>query len=249
MILPYFSRLHGDYWSIPTWRENRGLRGGLEALCLEKTCQGFLRLSFKMARCTICKKCGKIASNVILMSSCLILSSVAVSMNILVVALVYVPGLPPTYRTMFAETNVFLTNALACQVFRKTKFGIIRDDTLATGTVTNATQFIKSLPLPLRFSNRNQRHGQYGGGGKRGQDGYPGITTSDILSTHGGLSDSNLTGVVRSTVAMPDLNSDLSTVALQSDQILVEKTVEMESDYPSSSVEEFEMAQKAQYSV
>lgn len=72
------------------------------------------------------------------------LSRIAVSMNLLSLIMLYVPNLPTTYRTMFTETNLAITNSIACYVFRKTKFGFIKDSRLASTTgVTMSLSFLR----------------------------------------------------------------------------------------------------------
>ncbi|KAJ7661575.1 hypothetical protein DFH06DRAFT_1043523 [Mycena polygramma] len=49
---------------------------------------------------------------------------VAVTSNTLVVAMFYNTHVATTYRTMFTVCNIMVTNAMACHVFRNTKFGL-----------------------------------------------------------------------------------------------------------------------------
>ncbi|KAJ7301416.1 hypothetical protein DFH08DRAFT_103031 [Mycena albidolilacea] len=53
---------------------------------------------------------------------------VAVCGNIVILVLVKVPGVPPTYRGMLTIPSISLVNAMACLVFRKIKFGLITTD-------------------------------------------------------------------------------------------------------------------------
>ena len=53
---------------------------------------------------------------------------ITVCSNTVVLAMLFATGLPPTYREMLAESNVFLTNSLACKVFRNTRDAITNPD-------------------------------------------------------------------------------------------------------------------------
>lgn len=52
-----------------------------------------------------------------------LLISITVISNAIATILVFNTNLSVTYRTMFSVSNVMVTNAMACHVFRNTKFG------------------------------------------------------------------------------------------------------------------------------
>jgi len=60
---------------------------------------------------------------------------ITVSSNLLVIIMVF-SDVPPTYGSMFTVPNLFLTNAMACLVFRKAKLGFIKD-TVNTNNTTH----------------------------------------------------------------------------------------------------------------
>lgn len=54
--------------------------------------------------------------------------------------MLYVPGIPPVYRTMFTVPNIAIMNIMACRVFRNTRFGVIRNtEILSTLKVSGTT--------------------------------------------------------------------------------------------------------------
>ncbi len=55
-------------------------------------------------------------------------NSVAVCGNIVCLILVLVPNLPSVYRAMCTVPVLAITNAMACIVFRKIKFGLVTPD-------------------------------------------------------------------------------------------------------------------------
>ncbi|KDR72366.1 hypothetical protein GALMADRAFT_229145 [Galerina marginata CBS 339.88] len=71
----------------------------------------------------------------------------SLSTNLLIVIMLYVSSEPITYRTMLPAPNNVLINALACHVFRKTKFGIFREKMVPT------TQFV----MPIHFVDNSGR--------------------------------------------------------------------------------------------
>ncbi|KAJ3513407.1 hypothetical protein NLJ89_g2970 [Agrocybe chaxingu] len=50
-----------------------------------------------------------------------------VSTNLVTVVVFFIPFIPPVYRTMFTVPNAMLTNAMACRVYKRTKFGFYRE--------------------------------------------------------------------------------------------------------------------------
>lgn len=54
-----------------------------------------------------------------------VVASYTVGFNILSVVMVLSPSISPVFRAMFSIPNVAVTNAMACLVFRKIKFGLI----------------------------------------------------------------------------------------------------------------------------
>ncbi|OCH89336.1 hypothetical protein OBBRIDRAFT_756712 [Obba rivulosa] len=72
-----------------------------------------------------------------------------VGSNLLTVIMVYAPGVPVTYRTMFTVPNVVLTNAMSCRIFRSTKFGLIKDVSMSS-TMNRSTTQAGSIPLSFR---------------------------------------------------------------------------------------------------
>ena len=50
-------------------------------------------------------------------------------MNIVSMAVILTPSIPPIIRAMFTVPNVALQNTMACRVYRLLKLGLIQDDT------------------------------------------------------------------------------------------------------------------------
>ncbi|CAA7262454.1 unnamed protein product [Cyclocybe aegerita] len=56
-----------------------------------------------------------------------------VSTNLVTFIVFFIPFIPPAYRTMFSVPNVMLMNAMACRVYKRTKFGLYRESADSVG--------------------------------------------------------------------------------------------------------------------
>jgi len=75
-----------------------------------------------------------------------------VGFNILTVAMVLSPSISPVFRAMFAIPNVAVTNAMACLVFRKIRFGLIPPTHVSQSTPVHGAL----LPLQRLKHQRGQ---------------------------------------------------------------------------------------------
>ena len=53
--------------------------------------------------------------------------SATIGINIIFVAMILAPGLPPSYHSMLSVANLGLENAMACRVYRAVKLGLIKN--------------------------------------------------------------------------------------------------------------------------
>ncbi|KZT12693.1 uncharacterized protein LAESUDRAFT_668555 [Laetiporus sulphureus 93-53] len=84
---------------------------------------------------------------------------ITVTSNLLTVIMVYVYSVPVTYRTMFTVPNIFLTNAMACRVFRGTRLGYGGIMTPSGQMSLNRREPItNSIPLALHHRDSPSRH-------------------------------------------------------------------------------------------
>ncbi|KAF8912001.1 hypothetical protein CPB84DRAFT_1820711 [Gymnopilus junonius] len=76
--------------------------------------------------------------------------------SLLTVIMLYIPGLPGAYRTMFTVPNLVVMNIMACRVFRNTKFGLFRES-IVPG-IRSRCEDDKSGGSVLPFSTAERRH-------------------------------------------------------------------------------------------
>lgn len=81
--------------------------------------------------------------------------SVTVSLNLLAVAMLFAPAIPPIYHVVFVGPNVALMNIMACRVFRDTKFGLIQDTSMSSGVRSDSTKIGNSVPLRVTRDHDN----------------------------------------------------------------------------------------------
>ncbi|KAF9040041.1 hypothetical protein BJ165DRAFT_1351094 [Panaeolus papilionaceus] len=62
----------------------------------------------------------------------------------------YIPDVPPSYRAMFSPPNVAVMNIMACRVFRNTKFGIYRENQIATSRLIATQELGARAPIAFR---------------------------------------------------------------------------------------------------
>lgn len=92
-----------------------------------------------------------------------------VSVGLLTVAMLYVPGIPPVYRTMFTVPNIALMNIMACRVFRNTRFGKIGNieilSTLKVSDTANSDIEMNTSrsQLRCRYDDSSEADGRSGG--------------------------------------------------------------------------------------
>ncbi|KAF9050303.1 hypothetical protein BJ165DRAFT_1577549 [Panaeolus papilionaceus] len=77
--------------------------------------------------------------------------TVTVSLNLLAVAMLFAPAIPPIYHVVFVGPNVALMNIMACRVFRDTKFGLIQDTSMSS----DSTKIGNSVPLRVTRDHDN----------------------------------------------------------------------------------------------
>ncbi|KAK7031720.1 hypothetical protein R3P38DRAFT_2521771 [Favolaschia claudopus] len=85
---------------------------------------------------------------------------ITVTANTLTVVMFYNTRVAPTYRVMFTVCNIMVTNAMACNVFRNTKFGFHRR-IATTSQIMSGVSASTSIPLTVpsprsRESNRTR---------------------------------------------------------------------------------------------
>ncbi|KAF7334220.1 hypothetical protein MSAN_02383300 [Mycena sanguinolenta] len=97
---------------------------------------------------------------------------VAVAVNLPVIILLTLPGVPAVYRAMFAIPALALTNAMACLVFRRIKFGLISSDATSQTHTTGLTVDFEAtrnagfgsntaFPLDVRVQRQTNKFGDY----------------------------------------------------------------------------------------
>jgi hypothetical protein len=82
-------------------------------------------------------------------------ASITVTANTLTVVMFYNTRVAPTYRVMFTVCNIMVTNAMACHVFRNTKFGFHRRIATTSDILSRVSE---SIPLSVP----SQRSGETG---------------------------------------------------------------------------------------
>ncbi|KDR70439.1 hypothetical protein GALMADRAFT_103207 [Galerina marginata CBS 339.88] len=79
---------------------------------------------------------------------------IALCMNVVLLVLVILPGVPAVYRGMFTIPVIAVTNLMACIVFRKIRFGhISQDGTTYTNATSNVGNMGNEISAP-RFRGR-----------------------------------------------------------------------------------------------
>ncbi|KAJ7863160.1 hypothetical protein B0H13DRAFT_2237146 [Mycena leptocephala] len=82
---------------------------------------------------------------------------ITVTANTLSVVMFYNNRVAPTYRVMFTVCNVMVTNAMACHVFRNTKFGFHRR--IITTSEIIMSRVSRSIPLSVQRGEAGSRSG------------------------------------------------------------------------------------------
>lgn len=77
------------------------------------------------------------------------------------VIMLYLPGVPVSYQTMFTVPNIMLMNIMACRVFRNTKFEVFRENTFST-TCLKPTILEDKFTIPLSLTSTNATTGSHG---------------------------------------------------------------------------------------
>ncbi|KAH8103809.1 hypothetical protein BXZ70DRAFT_1051449 [Cristinia sonorae] len=80
---------------------------------------------------------------------------VTVGMNILTLALILSPPVPPVIRAMFTIPDIALQNAMTCRVHRLLKLGLLRED----GDSTVPSRTPPGMTSSQRFNNSTMRSG------------------------------------------------------------------------------------------
>lgn len=75
--------------------------------------------------------------------------------NVVNIALVYIPGIPPDYRAIWTSPNFVVTNSMACRIFRNIKFGRIIDSPIATSTLSS----FRCVAVPAQIRHLAQNTG------------------------------------------------------------------------------------------
>ena len=104
--------------------------------------------------------------------------SATVGCNLLTVVMFCIHTLPLVYRTMFVAPNVMLMNAMACRVFRNTKFG--------NQLWVDPTISIPSIPLqaPSANSSATLALGDNRSRGSRGAIERRNFENGDVIDIH-----------------------------------------------------------------
>jgi len=82
---------------------------------------------------------------------------ITVGGNILTLAMILSPSIPPVYRAMFAIPNIAIENCMACRVYRNIRFGLIPPPTtsLTYQRSGGSTLPIVRPPIAVGRSNRS----------------------------------------------------------------------------------------------
>ncbi|KDR73143.1 hypothetical protein GALMADRAFT_72738 [Galerina marginata CBS 339.88] len=83
-----------------------------------------------------------------------------VSTSLLTVIMLYVSSVPIAYRTMFTVPNIMLMNIMACRVFRNTKFGLFRENTISTSKMRSKDDRTTASIIPLSLTGNSRGKGQ-----------------------------------------------------------------------------------------
>jgi hypothetical protein len=81
---------------------------------------------------------------------------IAVTCNVIIVAMAYTTSLSGTYRTLFTAVNVMVSNSMACNLFRRLRFNL--GPNISSGTTSNVSGRknrapAQSIPLALRSNH------------------------------------------------------------------------------------------------
>lgn len=72
---------------------------------------------------------------------------ITVTSNLVVLIMLYVPGVPVPYRAMFTATNIPIMNIMACRVYRKTRNAVMRTTVVSSRRIFSTNDTGPSISL------------------------------------------------------------------------------------------------------
>ncbi|KAJ7572120.1 hypothetical protein C8J56DRAFT_1080883 [Mycena floridula] len=78
---------------------------------------------------------------------------ITVAANILVTIMLYIPNIPPSYRTMFSIPTMALSNIMACYVFRHAKLGLLRSGNAMSGVDSTVRPSVRGINTMIPLSH------------------------------------------------------------------------------------------------